>query len=362
MKRAHLLTGCAAALALSGLLAACDDGPTQPSRETSRPPGTAPVTTLRIEVRGPDTMAPGTTAQFSAFAHQSDGSTRDVTSVVEWRSGNHWVLTISATGLATTHDRGEAGIGAAFAGLTSWKSSVMVIPPGTYRLVGTVSDAGLSLAGARVEVTSGTGQGLFTLSGGAKYLLYGVAGEIEVRVTLDGYEEQRKRLQVAGHQVLDFNLALSRPRSEVAGTYTLTVTAAPECRAQLPEEARTRTFTAVVTQDGPRLVVALDRSQFVTTGVRTLNTFSGIVQPHRVTFRVNGYYEGFYLYLPDVLEQLSAPMLFSFSGLVGAAVSAAGVAGTLDGDIETLQSGLPSVRFQRTASCKSANHQFVLSR
>jgi hypothetical protein len=362
MQRAHLLTGCAAALALSGLLAACDDGPTQPSPQPSPNPGPVPVTTTRIEIRGPDTIAPGTTAQFSAIAYQSDSSTRDVTSEVEWRSGNHWVLTISATGLATAHDRGEAGIGAAFAGRTSWKSNVMVIPPGTYRLIGTVSDAGLVVSGARVEVTSGTGQGLFTLSS-ARYLLYGVAGEIEVRVTLDGYEEQRKRLHVGGHQVLDFDLTLSRPRSEVSGTYTLSVTAAAECRADLPEAARSRTYTALVSQDGPRLTVVLDGSQFIAAGARTFNTFGGVVQPHRVTFQLNGYFQhAFYLYLPDVLEQLTAPMLFSVSGSVDATASAGGVAGTLAGDIETLQPGVPPVLYQQTASCRSTNHQFVLSR
>jgi hypothetical protein len=72
MQKAHLLTSCAAALALAGLLAACDDGPTQPSPQPSRQPSPeperTPPTTLRIEINGPDTIAPGTTAQFSAIA------------------------------------------------------------------------------------------------------------------------------------------------------------------------------------------------------------------------------------------------------------------------------------------------------
>lgn len=356
MQRFQLLTGCASALALAGLLGACDDGPTEPS------PQNVPVTTTRLEITGPNTIAPGESAQFSATAYQSDGSTRDVTNEAEWRSGNHWALTISATGLATGRDRGEASIGAGFAGRTAWKNDVVVVPADTYRLVGTVTDASLPVPGARVEVTAGIGQGLLALTNSVGYRLYGVSGDIEVRVTREGYQEQRKNLQVTTHQKLDFDLALSRPRDEVAGTYTLTVTAAAECRSELPEEARIRTYTAVVEQDGPRLTVSLEGSTFATGYGRTFNSFHGTVEPNRVTFLLNGYYaHDFYLYLPDVVEQLAAPTLFSVSGSVVTTVSPAGLAGSLDGVIETLEDLSPG-KFQRIASCRSSGHQFVFSR
>jgi Big-like domain-containing protein len=356
MQRLYLFTGCAIALALVSLLGACDDGPTRPS------PQNVPVTTTRIEITGPDTVAPGESAQFSATAYQSDGSTRDVSNEVEWRSGNHWVLTISATGLATGHDRGEASIGAGFAGRTAWKSNVVVVPPGTYRLAGTAKDAGLPVSGARVEVTAGIGQGLVALTNSVGYRLYGVSGDIEVRLTQDGYQEQRKSLQVTTHEKLDFDLVLSRPRDEIAGTYTLTVTAAADCRSELPEEARIRTYTAVVEQDGPRLTVSLEGSKFVAGYGRTFNSFHGTVEPSRVTFLLNGYYDhDFYLYLPDVLEQLATPTLFSVSGSLVTTVSPAGLSGSLDGVIETLEGRSPG-KFQRIASCRSSGHQFVFSR
>lgn len=155
MQRFHLLTGCFLALALAGLLGACDDAPTRPSGGGVNPD--VPVTTTRLEIAGPDAVAPGESAQFAATAYQSDGSTRNVTNEAQWRSGNPSVLSISANGLATGRERGEAPITAAFAGRTANKSNVFVLPAGTYRLAGAVRDAGVLVSGARVEVTAGTG-------------------------------------------------------------------------------------------------------------------------------------------------------------------------------------------------------------
>ena len=362
MERFHLSVGCAIALGLAVLAGSCDDGPTRPSSPNVPTPPTVPVTTTRLEIAGPASIAPGESAQFSATAYQSDGSTKDVTNEAEWRSGNHWALSISATGLATGVERGEAPVGAGFAGKTAWKSGVFVLPTGTYRLMGKVSDGDLPVQGARVEVLAGTGQGLITFTNSVGYRLYGVAGDIHVRVTVDGYQEQRKNLDVTGHQALDFDLMLTRPRVEVGGTYTLTVTAAAECREALPEEARTRTYPAVLTQQGPRLSAVLEGAKFAVVGGQTFNSFRGTVEPTGITFQLGRYGDfGSYIYLPDVLEQLTPQTFVSFSGTTMPTVTRSGLSGVLDGTIETLQPASAG-RFQQTAACKSTSHQFILSR
>jgi hypothetical protein len=223
--------------------------------------------------------------------------------------------------------------------------------------------------GARVEVTAGTGQGLTRTTSAPSpqtpfenggYRLYGVSGDIEVRVTRDGYQEQQKSLQVTGHQRLDFDLILSRPRDQVAGTYTLTVAAAAECRVSLPEEAGTRKYTAVLRQDGPRLTATLEGATFALVTGRPLNSFAGAVEPNRVVFHLNEFYE-YYNYLPDVLEQLTTPTFLAISGSAVTTITSSGLTGTLDGPIETLQL-TSSGRYQRIAACDSPAHQFVLSR
>jgi hypothetical protein len=355
MERLRLLTGCSLAIALAALIGACDDGPTRPS---SRSSPDIPVNTRGLEIMGPNTVAPGESVQFAATALQTDGSTRNVTNEVVWQSAYPHVLSISATGLGTGRERGGTRITAALGGLTAVKNEVLVLPNGTFRLVGAVRDAGVSLSGARVEVIAGTGQGLATIANG-HYVLFGVAGDIEVRATRDGYQEQRQRVRVTSHHQLDFDMVLSRPRDEVAGTYTLTVTAAAECRENLPEEARSRRYTAVLGQEGPRLTATLERGTFASVGGATRNSFRGTVEPGRVTFHLNEYFsDAFYLYYPDVLEQLSAQTFLAVSGAFVGTVSPAGVAGTLNGPIETMQPG----SFQRIATCRSAGHQFVLSR
>jgi hypothetical protein len=346
-------------LVLAALFVACDKSPNRPTPPTQ----TGPPVILSLVITGPDSVPPGTTAQYTAIALQSDQSSRNVTNEAAWRTSDASVLTISSTsGLASAHDRGETSVTASLGERSAVKTPVIVVPPGTFRLAGIVRESGVPVFDARVEVTSGTGQGLTATSAGT-YRLYGVAGDIELLVTKDGYLEQRKRLQVANHlATADFDLQLSRPRVEVGGTYTLRVTAGPECSAMLPPEARTRTFTAVVRQDGPRLDVVLEGARFFVDRGRTFNRFFGTAETSRVTFYISGPQDFYYSsYGPDVVEQLTDTTLFTMSGSALATVSSGGVSGTLDGLVEAVQGTQPG-RLQRIASCRSTEHQFVLSR
>ncbi len=345
-------------LVLTGLFVACDKSPARPTPPTQ----SGPPTILSLVITGPDSVPPGTTAQYSAIALQSDQSSRNVTNEAAWRTADPSVLTISSTGLASAHDRGETSVTASLGERSAVKTPVIVVPPGTFRLAGIVRESNVPVFGARVEVTSGTGQGLTTTTAGT-YRLYGVAGDVEILVTADGYLEQRKRVQVTSHlATVDFDLQLSGPRAEVGGTYTLRVTAAPECSAMLPPEARTRTFTAVVRQEGPRLTVVLEGSRFFVDRGRTFNRFFGTAERSRVTFYISGPQDFYYSsYGPDVVEQLTDTTLFTMSGSALATVSSASVSGTLDGLVEAVQGNEPG-RLQRIASCRSTAHPFVLSR
>jgi hypothetical protein len=119
-----------------------------------------------------------------------------------------------------------------------------------------------------------------------------------------------------------------------------------------------RTYTAVLTQTGPAVSATLEGAEFYAQPQGQSNHFNGIVQPHQVTFRLGAPFD-YYFYLPEVLERLPTPTSV-YLAIVGDAVTTESNgrrSGSLDGVIETMD-----VNFRRVASCRSRNHQFLLTR
>jgi hypothetical protein len=270
------------------------------------------------------------------------------------------VLTISNTGLATAHAVGESSVTAVYSSRPATMGDVVVVPAGTFRVSGRIRDAGQLVPGANIRVMSGPSQGLNVTTVDGFYKLYGVAGDSELRVQKDGYEDARKRLMVSQTTTADFDLVLLKPRDDVAGTYTLRVTAAPECDPLLPAEARQRTFTAVITQNGPSLQVVLQGAEFVRFGNVTQSKFFGTVEPNRTVFRpyAGSAYYGFYYYFPDVLEIMNSSTWYGFGGVAATTGSSSARAGSLDGVVVLLD----AVRRAPVKTCTSKNHRFELER
>jgi hypothetical protein len=350
-----------AALGLAAILVACDKSPTAPSQlnttPNNPPPQPAgPATFLRIELTGPAAVPPNDSAQYKAEAVYSDGSRRDVSGEASWRTGAQAVLTISAAGLATGRAVGETWITASWSGRSVTKNEVIVVPAGTYRVMGSVLDSGVLVPDAEVRVMSGPSQGLNTRTASGAYRLYGVAGDSELRVTKNGYEEARRRIIVSNHERVDFTLTLSNPREDIAGTYTLKVTAADACRSMLPAELWSRSYDAVITQTGPRLQVKLQGATFYRSGSTLADHFSGTIEPGRAVFQISGSYYYYYYYLPSIVEQIPG-FLFSFSGTAVVTSSPTGKSGKLSGAFVSLDSNV-----RPKARCNSTDHQFELIR
>jgi hypothetical protein len=349
------------AVLMAALAAACDKSPTAPNRPTGG--GSAPV---RLEITGPRTVPPGGTAQFSAMVQMSDGTTRDVTAEAQWRS-NTVDLTLSTPGLVTAQRRGDGMLSASFNGLSSTRE-VILVPDGTYRLMGYVTNT-VAPAGpvplASVEVIAGIGQGLRSgTTDDGNYRLYGVAGNIELRVTKAGYQPQTKRLFVADHEIGNIILALTVELSDVSGSYTLTIAAADTCSTVLPAEAMSRQYSATLTQVGPDLTVTAGGATFGTINSFVANVIrNGRVGPEGVrlslgTLGCNGYYYGCG---PSLLEQIAASRFFLPSGSATLNISPTLLAGSLDGVIE-VHEGPGTPNLQRVASCRSTRHQITFSR
>ena len=356
---------CSIGLLAVGLLACDKRRPGSPVAPL--PPSASPIVT-RIEIGGPASVPPGDAVQLSATARLTDGSSRDVTTEARWNSANRTVLSVSPEGRATGHETGEAMVSANLGSATGTRE-VIVVPPSTFRIVGLVTEAdgrSAAVVGARVAVTAGLGAGLFATTGeDGRYRLYGVAGDVELRITKNGYQPHAQRYSVADHLMLNAQLALLASRPDVSGTFTLTIAAAEECRANMPEDVRLRNYTAVVTQSGSQLDVRLHDATFAVSVGRKGNGFSGRAEPTQAVFNLSrfdpsyyGYYGGGY---GDLVEQLADARYLIVAGLAGAAVSGPGFSGTLDGSLTVLTGKLKSFPAIE-AACRSANHRFTLRR
>jgi hypothetical protein len=97
---------------------------------------------------------------------------------------------------------------------------IVIVPEGTYRVVGTVRAADSStepVIGARVEVP-GTSL-VATTDGAGQYRLYGVPASADIRVTANGYVSAVQSVQLSAHSTQNFVLALTSPRVILNGTY-----------------------------------------------------------------------------------------------------------------------------------------------
>src|SRR4029450_8616203 len=151
----------------------------------------APPPATKLGVTGPPQMASGTTEQFPATQQLSDGSTRDVSATASWSTSNSSLLTHLGAGRFEARGAGETTARASADRLSASSQTVLILPPGTFKLSGTVRDAGGELPDATVELVSGLGAPQKkTTSSDGKYAFYGVAAGAGVRARAIGYDNQ----------------------------------------------------------------------------------------------------------------------------------------------------------------------------
>lgn len=354
------------ALGVMLTLAACDN-------KSGPPPPPPPVLEVKaIVIHGRSRIAPGENEAFEAIAQFTDNTTQVYTTKVQWRTSDSSVISIVGnSGVATARTTGETSVAAVY-GRFVGTSNVIVVPTGTYRLTGKVLESSLPVSGAVVKVVSGQGTGLSTTTGDfGDYRLYGVAGPIQFEVTKNGYTTATRSIDVRTDELLDVgDLAQTGALPSLSGTYTLTLTLVEDCRlfpqgTQFPDEAKRRSYTAVVTQDGPRLLVTLSGANFlIQSGLG--NHFEGRVEPAGLSFSLGGggpyldYYLAYGFSLPNLAEQLSATKVLMFLGTASVSQSSLGLSGDLNGAAVIVNPLDPNGPTFRQMWCASSHHQFSL--
>jgi len=350
MRKHSIVAGSIGAMAMATVIG-CED---PVSRVPSRP---SPLAFAGLEISGPDRVAPGQSAQFTAIIRLADG-TRKAASAdtnVQWTTSDGQLLRVNGSGLATAQQQfGDVTVrasvsGAGTPGVLQSAREVTVLPDGTFRVVGTVRDATvttLPIYGARLEVTPG--QLATTSNFEGRYALFGVPAEAEVRISRDGYHSSVQTLRVTANATRDFELEASGPRSPVPGPHTLTVDVTGTCSG-LPTDLQHRRYEAMLTQQGTSFVsltVTLTEPRFkITFG--TGNSFWGRPDATGAVFTL---WDFSYYYYPDVVEQLPDGSVLEISGTVTMRGTAAGMSGKLTsyGGLSRYSSGFPTGPFPYT--------------
>jgi hypothetical protein len=259
-------------------------------------------TVVSVTLTGRDVLAPRESTQFTMTAGYSDGSRADVTAQTTWTmasgGGHMW---ISASGLLTAHwapDRAPDRVGVIageFQGRRETRTITIARTPDTFNLLGLVTFAGAGVPDVRVEVMSGPLAGKLALTDGwGNFTLFDVAGDLELRVSKQGYSEQRHTVVVnAAGQKFDVALDGLGPPVSAAGSYSLTI-AASNCDASFPSGLRTRTYTATITQTGAEVLLVVSGGNFRSFDPRfpDLDRLFGTAEPGGLTFFNDPYSDG----------------------------------------------------------------------
>jgi hypothetical protein len=364
----HHLAGIVAATVVAFALASCGHDqktPTAPSTPvTPTTPTPTPLPTLqRVTLTVPTSIAPGESVQARASAVMSDGSIQDVTSLAQWSAGDRRRLDVNSSGIATGVASGEGFVFARYQ-TRSASATVIVVPAGTYRLRGVVTDEGQPLDQATVTVVGGVGAGAeavtFPNSG---YVLYGVGGHVRLQIKRDGYLNLIQELDVTDHRTVDFAMTIDHPREQVGGRYTLAIggrcTVGSLQGADLP-----RTYEATVNQSGARLEVILSGADFLVTGGRgnrVEGTIDGLGRVKLVIGDTSPYYYYSYTGQYDIVERLAGTTVLVANGFVAATSSPSRISGSLSGRIN-VGSGIGPPFFQFSSQCYSSSHPFEMIR
>ena len=241
-------------------------------------------------------------------------------------------------------------------------------------LYGYVADTAFRVVGgARIEVVSGQHAGLVSTSDAAGRFEFDqpVASPAIVRATKDGYAvgTNTSILTSDGRAYVGFALASLSPSVAIAGSYTLTISADRACTG-LPDDVRTRTYSATIAPSGGAAVPA--NTQF--TGTVTGGQFA----PHANLFFVGVF--GNYVVIstegegPSIAEDLGSHRYVAFSGAANVSVPADGVSAIavpFAGIIEYCGMSSPigpyyDCRAERMPAerheCRSTAHQLTLTR
>jgi hypothetical protein len=210
---------------------------------------------------------------------------------------------------------------------------------------------------ASVEVIDGIGAGLkaFTNVSG-RYALYGVAGNIRLRVSSSGFIPAIREAVVGDNDaVSDVSLVPEATAVDLKGKWTTTLTAASECSDKLSEDARVRVFDTTVMQAGQQVQLTMENTS---TGL--VARVSNVMRDKRLTLEFWKYsYYGEPGHL--LFERLAFNRWLGIEGTVEATFTGPEIRSQFKGEFVTY-TDLTFRSAVITGACESSGHGFTMRR
>jgi len=182
------------------------------SSSGSSTPTTPSPTLSGVSISAPSSAAkPGESAQFTAVATFSNGTTQTVTNQAGWQSTNTSVATVSTTGFVTAVTAGEADIRATYQSVTGTAHMTVSAPappspppPSTFSVCGTVKEdsgsAPVPSAAVSVKDTNFSSSSDST----GHYCVAGLSsGRFTLRASKSGYDIAEVTVNVNGNMAAD---------------------------------------------------------------------------------------------------------------------------------------------------------------
>ena len=235
------------------------------------------------------------------------------------------------------------------------------------------------LSGARIEVVDGPSAGVAAIADAdGQFVLQGsFDAATQFRAIKDGHETKMQpwNCSVAvclgasnAQPWLGFYLTVLEPTVNIAGDYTLTITAASTC-TDLPDIARTRSYRVAVTAQSTAGRSTIPGFDVKAGGARFIGSLGGFpigAAGARLSLWLHGRHD------PAIVEDLGGNAYLGFSGTADATVIDSGastISARFDGWIEhvVLSSPLgqwyyPQGAAISKATCDSSGHRITLTR
>jgi hypothetical protein len=273
------------------------------------------------------------------------------------------VLAIENPGTVRGASRGEAALFARNNNLVptqSWHVYVLVLEDGTFRVTGRVQESGVGLPGAQVAVVAGTGTGLSTTTGsGGSYALYGLAGEVRIDATLEGFDRASRTFTVTDNTSADITMRPTITPTDLNGTWTMTLTASAGCVPPIPDDARMRRYTAAIDQTGTAV-----KMDVMAPGLSTYRIDGSVIDRRLTLYLPIGdfYYATYGFRYYSLVEQLTSARFLAIGGTARGERTGNSVPGTLSGEFAIYGSGNGTSVGRRQQSCQRDDHGFSLTR